>query len=336
MCSSDLGSASGDLVRFTGLTQWNGFERSTNAAGRIVLTAPALDAGFPAHELILSWNTTPSAALRLEARCLPAAGPGPWVIFADWSLDTRRAPRTSIRGQKGTGYELQTDTLILEAPTRRWQTRITFVPGSTESDLRFLGLSWLQRCSNPMSNPAAMAPPSGRLDVPIRSQADYPEGVTKWCSPVAASMLMAWWSGSRGRPELDVPVPEVARLVLDPGWPGTGNWAFNVAWMGSFPGVRAFVTRLTQLAELELLVGHGFPVAASVSYAILQGRPQSQPGDGHLIVVTGFTPEGDVMANDPGVRLERVRRVFSRAAFEAAWRHSRNAIYLVQIGRAHV
>ena len=55
----------------------------------------------------------------------------------------------------------------------------------------------------------------------------------------------------------------------------------------------------------------------------------SQPGDGHLIVVTGFTPEGDVMANDPGVRLERVRRVFSRAAFEAAWRHSRNAIYLV-------
>jgi hypothetical protein len=73
----------------------------------------------------------------------------------------------------------------------------------------------------------------------------------------------------------------------------------------------------------------GAPAAVSVSYALLKGKPAAESGDGHLVVVRGFTPEGDVIVNDPGVRRERVRRVFPRADFIRAWNHSGRTTYLV-------
>ena len=129
---------------------------------------------------------------------------------------------------------------------------------------------------------------------------------------------------------MNVPeIPETARGVFDPGWPGTGNWAFNMAYAGQNPGLRTAVARLAGLADLERWIDAGFPVAASVSYALLKERPVAEPGDGHLVVVRGFTTEGDVLINDPGVRTSRVQRIVKRAAFRAAWRHSHQTAYLV-------
>jgi hypothetical protein len=83
------------------------------------------------------------------------------------------------------------------------------------------------------------------------------------------------------------------------------------------------------VADLERWVVSGAPAAVSVSYALLKGKPAAESGDGHLVVVRGFTPEGDVIVNDPGVRRERVRRVFPRADFIRAWNHSDRTAYLV-------
>ena len=83
---------------------------------------------------------------------------------------------------------------------------------------------------------------------------------------------MSFWSRTLNRPELDLDVTEIAKAVYDPVWQGTGNWPFNTAYAGSYPGMRAYVTRLTDLAELEDWIADGLPVALSVCLNRLSGR----------------------------------------------------------------
>jgi hypothetical protein len=139
-------------------------------------------------------------------------------------------------------------------------------------------------------------------------------------------MIMSYWSRRLGRPELDLDVPEIARAVYDPVWQGTGNWPFNTAYAGSYAGMRAYVTRMTDMAELEDWIASGLPVALSVCLNRLLGR--EGPPSGHLVVCAGFTREGDLVINDPGAR-QNVRKVLPRKNVISAWAFSKNAVYLI-------
>jgi hypothetical protein len=167
------------------------------------------------------------------------------------------------------------------------------------------------------------------LDVPERSKFGYPGG-KGWCSPTALSMILAYWSRELNRPELDVTVPDVARAIHDTAYRGTGNWAFNMAYAGSFDGMRGYVTRFDGLRQVEDCIAVGIPVALSVSFDLLNGKSEDQ-NNGHLIVVAGFTQKGDLMVNDPWSNPKnenRVRKIFPRERVVAAWQRSRQTVYL--------
>ena len=140
-------------------------------------------------------------------------------------------------------------------------------------------------------------------------------------------MVLAHWARVQRQPALDRDVPEVVEGVFDPKWPGTGNWAFNTAYAGSIPGLRAYVTRLTDVAELEDWVAADVPVILSVCYDLLRGKPRTRDS-GHLVVCVGFTESGEVVVNDPGTR-DQVRKTFPRDNLVRAWAHSRNTVYLI-------
>ena len=115
-------------------------------------------------------------------------------------------------------------------------------------------------------------------------------------------------------------IPAAARQVHDPAWTGTGNWSFNTAWAAGLAG-HAFVTRLRDLRDAERFVDAGIPLVASVAYprGALRGAP-THGTDGHLVVIRGFTADGDVVTNDPGAPTDRsVRRTYDRGEFERAW-----------------
>ena len=60
---------------------------------------------------------------------------------------------------------------------------------------------------------------------------------------------------------------------------------------------------------------------ASVAYPQggLRGAP-TRATDGHLVVIRGFTADGDVVTNDPAAPSERsVRRTYDRAELERGW-----------------
>lgn len=327
-------TASAD-VRLLTITNFSAFSRVLANPDGLVLVSPDLEPGFRWKELIVSWNAATNVSLSVEARPVIPGGAA-FLSLGRWtSAPGPENPRESVQGQREPWGEVQTDVMVLKEAAEAAQVRLG-IRGPV-SGLRRLSLAFSSPGPASVQVSLALVSPARGMDlpVPIRSQADYPEGVSKWCSPTSTSMLMAYWGEQMGRPDWIVPVPDVARAVMDPGWGGTGNWPFNMALAGSRPGLNAAVARWSGLPDLERWLASGMPVAASVSYALLRGRPAVEAGDGHLVVVRGFTAEGDVIVNDPGVRQERVRRVFPRADFDRAWDHSGRTVYLVwPVGRS--
>lgn len=318
--------------QFLGWDRFDLWQRSDAAGNRWTLTSPPVAAGLDWNEAVLSWNaeTPPGTGLQFELRRLAPAPETLWYVLGLWaSSPTADCPRQSVRGQKDAHGEVQTDTLVLNAPARVAQIRVTFSRTATgvEPRLKFIGLSLLDNRAELTELPPNRAAWGRELPVPERSQVIYPEGVAAWCSPTSLSMLLAYWAARLNRPELAPAVPAVARAVHDPEWPGTGNWAFNTAFAGGFPGLRAYVTRLSDVSELEDWVRAGVPLAVSVSYNLLRGEPR-EPQDGHLVVVRGFTAAGDVVVNDPGAGRE-IRRVFARPNLARAWATSGHTVYVV-------
>lgn len=286
------------------------------------------DPGFDWDELVPSWNLpSPVAGITLDAAITEPRLETKWYQFGSWTINAGGS-RMSIKDQKDDLAEVQTDTLVTELPQRKVWLRIK-VGGYGEGSLRFpfLTLSFRNSKAGAQAESPNKRAWGKTIDVPQRSQMSYEGGIV-WCSPTCVSMVLSHWANVLKRPELNVDVPEVAASVNDPNWPGTGNWPFNTAFAGSFPGIRAYVARLGGVREIEDWIAAKIPVTASVSLALLKGKPKKEANDGHLVVVVGFTKDGDPIFNDPG-RSKEVRQIYKREHFEAAWKQSGNTVYLI-------
>jgi len=315
--------------QFIGFKSVSAFERSPGAhSGEIVLTSPEIVARINWDELIASWNAeTPQGAyLKIEARAIYPAGPTKYYTMGLWSTNPSRYPRESVLHQKDDDGDVATDTLMLKRPSDRLQIRLTLGGDHGQKPkLEFLGLDLTDTTIQPpvlLSNPQALGI---TLPVPQRTQMAYTNGGVL-CSPTTVSMIMAYWARQLKRPELDHDVPDIVNAIYDAKWKGTGNWPFNTAYAGSYPGMRAYVTRMSDLAEVEDWIAVGVPVGLSVCADRLHHRG---PGpNGHLIVCVGFTEDGDPIVNDPGSS-KIIRRAYPRKDLIYAWAYSRNTVYLI-------
>ncbi|HWH70052.1 MAG TPA: C39 family peptidase [Candidatus Sulfotelmatobacter sp.] len=315
--------------QFIGFSRFSSFETSAGARPReLVLTSPVLTSHLGWDELIASWNaeTPADTYLKIEVRALYPERATKYYVMGLWSSDPARFPRESVLQQKDDDGDVSTDTLRLKHPCSRVQVRLTLGGALREKPkLKFLGLC----LTDTQTTPPALAPNPvawGRLlPVPERSQMLYSNG-NVLCSPTTVSMLMGYWAHQLKRPEIDQDVPEIAKAVYDANWKGTGNWPFNTAYAGSYRGMRAYVTRLSDISELEDWVAQGIPVGLSVCYDRLRGKPAGP--NGHLVLCVGFTQEGDPIINDPGTS-KNVRKIFARKNLIQAWAYSHNTVYLI-------
>lgn len=316
-------------VQFVAFKSFSSFKKSAGVqAGETVLTSREIHCRIAWDELIASWNVEmpPSFSLKIEARGVYPGRTTQWYVMGLWSGDPQLHPRESVRRQRDEDGDVKTDTLVLNQPTDRFQVRLTLGgEGRGKPKLKFLGLSLLDTKASPPPLPPNCNAWGRLVDVPERSQMAYENGEVL-CSPATVSMLLAHWSREMNRPSLDQDVPEVVKGVYDPQWEGTGNWAFNTAYAGSLPGMRAYTARLSDVAELEAWIAQGIPVGLSVCYNRLRG--QGREPSGHLVVCVGFTENGDAIVNDPGTS-KNVRKIFPRANLIDAWAHSKNAAYFI-------
>ncbi len=322
------------LVIFTNAASWSR-AASTNSPGELVLHSPEIRSVHTWNEVVVSWNVEPAdgAGLAVAARAQVGERWTREYRLGHWSLNGESPlRRTSLDGESDADGKVKTDTLAMRegAVGVSLDLRLSGTLALSPERLRWVTVSLCDTRKSPEPRAALRAVWGTTLDVPERSQVAYLDG-RAWCSPTSVSMMLGWWSRRWSRTEWDRDVPTVAAGVNDPGWPGTGNWPFNTAYAGSFPGMRACAARLRDLRDVEDLVSAGIPVVLSVNAPALRGKPVA-PDGGHLVICVGFTTEGDVVANDPWARLEegqRVRRVYLRENVDRAWTHAHRLAYLI-------
>jgi len=318
---------------FIGVTNFTGFNPSTNSDGTVVLLSPAFHCDASWNELVVSWNAdAPTGAwLKTEAGARWPDHASKFYVMGLWTRDNVPFRRASVGRQRDADGDVLVDTLGLNRPATTVQIRLTL--GGTNGllpTLKFLGLSFCNTNITPSILPPNRTAWGKIIPTPERSQHGYP-GASGWCSPTSLSMTLARWAAVLHRPELDHDVPTTAAGVHDHGrFGGTGNWPFNMAFAGSLPGMRAYVTRFSDISELEDWVAAGIPVMISARWDLLQdGRPEDL--NGHLTVCCGFTATGDPVINDPATipKVQSVRRIYKRANVMRAWATSHNTVYIV-------
>lgn len=315
-------------ARFIGFARFDRFQREEKP-GEIILTSPPIELGIPADEIVVSWNADlpGGAVLRAEARAIYPDHETKLYNLGMWS-DDRAGPRESLNGQRDVDGDVKTDTLVLARPAERIQIRISLAYVSDLRCLKLVGISALDSKAKPPDQPPNRTAWGKILKVPERSQlGSWSE--KGWCSPTSTSMVLSYWAARLHRPEMDFKLPDLAARVFDKTYNGCGNWPFNTAIAGEFAGMRGYVTRFTDIAELEDWIAAGIPVVVSVSYRLLHGKGKS---DDHVAVCVGFTRNGEPVINDPWADLtkgDRVQQVCTRENLKKAWAVSKNTVYLI-------
>lgn len=302
-------------------------------------TAP----GFGLTELIASWEaTTPrNSWIEVRVRGRSGATTSSWDVLGRWAASDRRVRRTSVAGQGDDLADVAVDTWRAtdKAGIASYQVQVRLMrragapSASPTVDMLHAVTSALPAGVPSVSRPGGAV--GMTLDVPGYSQMvhsghspEYGGGGEAWCSPTSTSMVLGYYDalpgpGSYkwvGAGHTDPWVDQAARATYDAAYQGTGNWPFNTAYAASLTG-HAFVTRLESLRAAEKYVAAGIPLVLSVSFKSgeLTGAPIAATA-GHLLVLVGFTADGDPVVNDPASRSRSgVRRTYDRAQLEAAW-----------------
>jgi hypothetical protein len=320
-------------------------------------TSPWREPGFAFTRLIPSWNAdTPEGTwIMIEAQLRRSSGGGVppssqggppggsetrWYSFGTWAYLDTDVRRATVSGQKDADGDVATDTFEASAPMAAYRIRVTLLrkAGSGQTPVVRLVAAVASDDAAVRSARASAYGGTASFDLPIPSYSqeihagEYPQydgGGEAWCSPTSTAMVLAYFGKGPSAAELawvdpryaDKQVDHAARYTYDSTYRGTGNWSFNTAYAARY-GLRSFVTQLRSLAEAERFIAAGIPLVASVTVPPggLPGFLFGQGTGGHLLVIRGFTANGDVVANDPAATSNgAVRRVYPRAAFERVW-----------------
>lgn len=304
------------------------------------MVSPVHTTGAPINHLIASWNAATPAGTWIEVHVRVNQKNSGWTHWYDlpiWASDFSTIHRHSVNGQADTDGGVATDTFFTKSGqvASAYQLSVTLfttTPNAASASVRLM----TALASYDGSQYTNIAPDTSvwgtNLPVPQRSQMlaqykglGYGGGGEVWCSPTSTSMVMAYWSNVLGQANLNQTVPDAARDTYDFAYDGTGNWPFNTGYAASY-GLTGYVTRMQSMSQIEQWIKVGVPIVISIAFSngILPGEPvQSSPG--HLIVVRGFTSNGDVITNDPAASTDDgVQIVYHRSDLEHAWQYGSN------------
>ncbi len=350
------------------LTQW-AHETPTSADGpaaRVVLGGP-LVAAHNVGTIIPTWAavTPPGSWVEVQVRVCLGAADGQVFRIAAWDSAASASRRTSFAAQHGPAGHLSTDTLLLSRPAETLQARVLLCaePGAALPTIESLALCLTAQAAE--ARPSAVScqlsavscqpsadsrqptavssqlsadsrqPSALRLPLLLSQYLSFPKYGHLWCSPTSLAMVLAYWHERTGDAHLaPFLAPEsvsatVAPMVYDPGWGGTGNWAFNTAFAGAL-GLTAYVSRMHSLAQLARWTNAGVPVPLSMRWEPGELDGAAGRSAGHITVVTGFVGDRVLMAEPAARDLATIVRSYRADQLYACWqRASEGVVYLI-------
>lgn len=304
------------------------FEAADLRADNGMVELPPVEVSSGFDQLIVSWNAKTPAGSQLVVHA-QARVDGEWTKWYNlgiWNTGGCPEHRTSVKEQEDDHGDVDTDTLKLKKLADAFRIKVEL---SGNPSLRFLSVNVIDSSLQTVDLPPLKQVWGKELDVPAFAQISV-EGGRGWCSPTSTTMLLNYWSRKLNRPDLAVGVTETAKGIHDEAWGGTGNWPFNTARASEYGGIRGYVTRFASVSQIERWIEKGVPVIVSLHSSKLR-REDSDTDPGHLMVIRGFTAEGDPVFNDPWPRggkaedaprdypIEDLRKVFKREDLEYAW-----------------
>jgi Peptidase_C39 like family len=309
----------------------------------------ARSAGVAASQLVASWNADTPAGTWLQVELQGTYTDGantPSYVMGRWAKGDGDIQRTSVDDQSDGVSSIDVDTFKIDDPAAgvllagyRLKVTLYRAPGSHAQPRVYEVGAMASNVPDRFTVPASTGTYGhfawGReLAVPRYSQnihqGQYPQydgGGEAWCSPTSTEMVIEYW-GRHPSPEdlawvdpsyADPQVDQAARSTYDGAYEGAGNWPFNTAYAATY-GLKAIVTRLHSLDEVERFIAAGIPVVTSQSFLASELTGANYSTSGHLFVIVGFTATGDVIVNDPASHDDTaVRNVYRRTEFENVW-----------------
>ncbi|MDI7246430.1 MAG: peptidase C39 family protein [Bacillota bacterium] len=288
------------------------------------VTSKPLSTAFPFNNVVLSWNILApegtGAIVEVRAGSDASRWTG-WYEIARWGR--LRSPGAPGLKKDESGF-VNEDTLELGSKASLLQYRITLISEDRDATpvLKLVAACYADTSSEaavpafaPPRDPA-QAPWVRDLPVPFRSQrSEDPSIAGRICSPTCVAMVLEYHG-------VAVPTATVAAQAYDSLNSIYGNWPFNTAAAALY-GLDAYVTRFSGFEPVQDEIAAGRPVIISIRFGPgqLKGGPLNSTS-GHLIVVRGFTKDGDVIVNDPAGRTEAEGHVvYKRHELLRAWKN---------------
>ena len=315
------------------------FGRSSIAFESGVWTSDWTAVPFAFDELIASWNadTPANTWIRVEMQARGGGRETKFFSMVTWASGDGDIHRTSTAGQKDTDGDVNIDTFARAQsapPLDGYRLRVTLYRRAgfvVSPAVRMVGAmtsaAFAHKIPSPFEGTAIdLGVPTFSQEIHAGEFPEYDGGGEAWCSPTSTAMVVAFHGAGPTPDELeafpgprydDPQVVYAARYTYDWNYKGAGNWPANVAYATRF-GLDGFVTRLRSLNEAQRFLDVSIPLVASINGELpgfLLGRT-----NGHLLVIRGFQPNGDVITNDPAVKTDpEARKTYRRADFERVW-----------------
>ncbi|HEY4458429.1 MAG TPA: C39 family peptidase [Pseudonocardiaceae bacterium] len=318
--------------------------------------SPTYDQGFGASQLVASWNATTPAGTWIQVEMHGTTDTGAqtgWYVMGRWASGDQDIHRTSVPNQSDANGDVDVDTFEANTPVtlNSYQLRVTLYRAEGSKATPTVGMVGAMTSNIPKRFTVPVSQLGGAegitLPVPQYSQdvhtGQYPQydnGGEAWCSPTSTSMVVAYWGKGPTKEQMswidpsyaDPQVDQAARGTYDYDYQGAGNWPFNNAYAAEY-GLDAHVTRLHSLNEAESYIKRGIPVVTSVSFQASELTGSGYSTSGHLMVIVGFTKDGDVVANDPASPNDpAVRHIYNRAQFETVWQRTQRITATGSVG----
>ena len=300
-------------------------------------TGPEVETEIPFTDLIASFNphAPDDTGVTLEIRVKQGETWSPWLFMQSWG----RVVFPPARTIKFDGGSVDIDQIELTKPAQAYQCRVSLIAFNHDTriapSVRRLSVCYSgvvddakereELLTKPTTLPANFA---RDLAVPFTGQGDYKHPRSLWgliCSPTSTSMVMQF-QGAR------FSILENCDRIYDPQYDMFGNWGRSISRAGEV-GLDAWLARFRNWDQVKQHIAEGTPVVASIRFRKGQVRGfLYQSTGGHLLVVRGFTPGGDVIVNDPGNRAKGNGVVYKATELAHAWFDNGGVGYVIRKG----
>lgn len=300
-----------------------------------ILTSPVCKSKFPFEALVISWNGTfPEGTYLICEAQIKGRSPfwSPWHEILRYGKDSAV---TKGKYKDSWAAKVDSDQLKLKVQGREFRYRFKLISKKADKtpSIRLICVSYANY-RDQKEQPDLLMPnqnSSGTkaewikdLNVPFRSQLVEDKEISwRACHPTSLSMVLQY----HGK---NLPTSEVAWKVWDPYNEIFGNWVYNAAFAGEM-GYRSYVRYCSTFDPIKEQIAKGNPAIISIKFS--NGELKNSPMNGtkgHIIVVRGFTENGDPVCNDPATRKEETGHVvYKKEELEKAWiTHSGAAVMI--------